>query len=375
MVEAVPGYRVLPSSARDLLLDEVRDTWDVTLNRAMTSSVLTADDLGLFATVGHRRGLTRFPLEDMKAGFEVAYVAGLQDCLAVAGTDRHAEMISFIAWGADQIPRVIQAVTGGYLEVCAENGELRPARELLLKSLLAGTVSTAAAEAAGVDPTTGYLILACQLPSEAGREDYAAAALASLPHLLWRMQGGELLVLLPIQEGPPTAEQIAAELVSEMAKIAGPSLPAAQAHAASPPSIPAAVEEVREALSLVSAMPDAQLRPYRLQELLVELAVARQPVIRQGLTDLLRPLRDGKDLTHTLEVLFECDLDREQTTDVLHIHRRTLTYRLQRIRALTGINPASAHGIQILRSALVATRLPTTLVIGSKPLSSRQADP
>lgn len=170
---------------------------------------------------------------------------------------------------------------------------------------------------------------------------------------------------LPV-ESEAAVEVQGVPLVCEIAKVAGPGLRAAQAQVESPSAIPAAVEEVREALSLVSAMPDAQLRPYQLQELLVELAVARQPMIRQRLADLLLPLRDGKDLTRTLEVLFGCGLDRERTTNVLHIHRRTLTYRLQRIRALTGINPATAHGIQILRSALVATRLPTTGNVSAK---------
>ncbi|MFF4860046.1 helix-turn-helix domain-containing protein [Streptomyces rubiginosohelvolus] len=37
------------------------------------------------------------------------------------------------------------------------------------------------------------------------------------------------------------------------------------------------------------------------------------------------------------------------------MHRRTLTYRIKRIRELTGLDPTTAHGIQLLRAALTAT--------------------
>jgi sugar diacid utilization regulator len=111
-------------------------------------------------------------------------------------------------------------------------------------------------------------------------------------------------------------------------------------------------------MTIVIAMPDATVHPYEMDELLVELAVARQPALKSRLVDVLAPLQDGKDLLRTLEVLFDCGLDRERTTRMLHIHRRTLGYRLRRIRDLTGIQPNTAHGIQLLRSALVATRLP-----------------
>ena len=88
-------------------------------------------------------------------------------------------------------------------------------------------------------------------------------------------------------------------------------------------------------------------------------AIARQPDIKQRLAALLAPLDAGQDLHRTLEALFACNLDRERTASKLCIHRRTLRYRMDRIRDLSGIDPDSTHGIQLLRAALTATRLPT----------------
>jgi sugar diacid utilization regulator len=104
-------------------------------------------------------------------------------------------------------------------------------------------------------------------------------------------------------------------------------------------------------------MPDARNRPYRIDELLIELAISRQPDIRERLADLLAPLRQGTDLRRTWEALFGCGLDRERMTRALSVHRRTLTYRIQRIHDLTGLDPTTAHGTQLPRGALTASRL------------------
>ncbi|WP_279579304.1 PucR family transcriptional regulator [Fodinicola feengrottensis] len=131
--------------------------------------------------------------------------------------------------------------------------------------------------------------------------------------------------------------------------------------AASPQAVPAAYAEAKNSIALIAAMPDAENRPYHVNELLIESTISAQPALRRKLAGLLEPLDQGKDLRRTLEILFACGLDREKTAKRLYIHRRTLTYRLLRIRTLTGFDPAAAHGIQVLRCALTAARLPASL--------------
>ncbi|MCP9955131.1 helix-turn-helix domain-containing protein [Actinomadura madurae] len=110
-------------------------------------------------------------------------------------------------------------------------------------------------------------------------------------------------------------------------------------------------------LTIVKAIPDAEDRPYRADELLVELAILGQPGIRGRLAAVLSPLDAGTDLRRTLEVLLACNLDRERAARELWIHRRTLHYRLDRIRDLSGVDPSSARGIQLFRAALTSARL------------------
>jgi len=54
------------------------------------------------------------------------------------------------------------------------------------------------------------------------------------------------------------------------------------------------------------------------------------------------------ELARTLESLIEHDFDRGATAAALPVHRNTLTNRLGRIRALTGLDADSAAGRSLL---------------------------
>jgi DNA-binding PucR family transcriptional regulator len=51
-----------------------------------------------------------------------------------------------------------------------------------------------------------------------------------------------------------------------------------------------------------------------------------------------------------------CDLDRRTTGAALHVHPNTVAYRVRRISALTGLDPARPSDLQLLNAALVARR-------------------
>lgn len=190
---------------------------------------------------------------------------------------------------------------------------------------------------------------------------FTPSTLNAIPGILYRIDHltKSVLVLIPITESLATTRKLANVIAGEIAAAFERPLHIAEAHAANIADVPAACQDAKQTLTLVAAMPDVESRPYQIHELLVELALARQPSLQRRLADLLIPLQRGSDLALTLETLFDCGLDREKTSRRLHIHRRTLTYRIQRIRELTGVDPTTAHGIQIFRTALTATRLST----------------
>lgn len=362
MINDVPSYAEL---GRTALLDNIHDMWWSVLNRARASEPLTEVDLEIFREFARSRALDDVPLDDLRLGIAAGYIAGLRDCLADASVDEDEEISAFLSWGALEQNRVARAQIEAYVITRGSVGDLSQVRELLVKQLIEGTSAIAAAAAAGVTLSTGYVVLLCGLaPSE--RLDLtevqlslAERALSAVPGVLWlnNLRKHELLVLVPAEIDVDFDRSVTADLVANLSNVIGSKLSAVEAHACTLERIPDVFDEVRQAMRCVSALPDSRNYPYSTDDLLVELAMVRQPALLERLVNLLSPLRQGTDLLHTVDLLFACGLDREKTTKALHVHRRTLTYRIQRIRELTGLDLTTAHGIQLLRAALTASRL------------------
>ncbi len=195
-------------------------------------------------------------------------------------------------------------------------------------------------------------MLLCEAPAAASCWERASERLDGWDGVLYSGDLSGLIALFPAAD-PLRAEDRAAEFT---AALAGP-VHAAASLRRGLADIPDALEEASRVLTAVKAIPDAEDRPYRADELLVELAILEQPAIRGRLAAVLQPLDAGTDLRRTLEVLLACNLDRERAARELWIHRRTLHYRLDRIRDLSGVDPSSARGIQLFRAALTSARL------------------
>lgn len=101
----------------------------------------------------------------------------------------------------------------------------------------------------------------------------------------------------------------------------------------------------------------AGLRPsgaYTISDVLVEYAVSLNERVRTGLIALIRPLREHKVLWETWTAFVDADYSRNRTARALFIHRSTLDYRLRRIGDVTGCDPTSGRGAQMLTAAMVA---------------------
>jgi hypothetical protein len=90
----------------------------------------------------------------------------------------------------------------------------------------------------------------------------------------------------------------------------------------------------------------------------LELLLARSPRIARALCQrVLDPLArggEGADLVHTLRTLVRCGFDRARTSSVLHVHRNTLGYRVNRIEQLAGIDLTHPRGVTCVYLALAA---------------------
>lgn len=93
---------------------------------------------------------------------------------------------------------------------------------------------------------------------------------------------------------------------------------------------------------------------YSISDVLVEYAVIRHEGVAENLVAVIKPLRAHAVLWDTLTALIDADYNRNKAAKNLFIHRSTLDYRLQRIASVTGCDPTSGRGVQLLTAALIA---------------------
>lgn len=360
----VPNCVSLEVSHGVNLRDELQHAAQLVITKSDTNDPLSESELDFFRELGRMRGQEMVPVTGLRAAFEVAFLAGLKELVAVSDGGDSSKLLQVSAYANREYPRMIQAAENSCAASLVQLGEDGNARELLLRNLLRNKPVSAVAEVASVRVSQSYLILLCKIPnpetiSSAVQRRATEEILGSIPDTLWKVNrsGGKILAMLPYSDDCEAVWGLAADSIASLSDIFHQRIYVGASHSSRLVDIPRAFQEARQTLHLVIAMPDAQSRPYTANDVLVEKAIVRQPDVQERLVNLLTPLERGTDLRHTLEVLFDCELDREKARKILHIHRRTMTYRLKRIRDLTGIDPNTGHGIQILRTALTSRRL------------------
>jgi sugar diacid utilization regulator len=106
------------------------------------------------------------------------------------------------------------------------------------------------------------------------------------------------------------------------------------------------------AVSRVAPIQNTPRHVHTLPDVFVELGVAEVPQIDAWLGDLADQLSHGPDLIGTLDAYYRSDMNRLITAASLNIHPRTLDYRLQRARDISGVSPGSTRGVRILSTAV-----------------------
>ena len=72
---------------------------------------------------------------------------------------------------------------------------------------------------------------------------------------------------------------------------------------------------------------------------------------------LLAPIAEDRELLQTLDVFLGHDTSPSRAAKALAVHRNTLTYRLERIATLTGVDPRHFEGAARLRAARIVMQL------------------
>lgn len=92
-------------------------------------------------------------------------------------------------------------------------------------------------------------------------------------------------------------------------------------------------------------------------DVVVEESVATDSEVSARVAVVVGRLRaSGVHLVDALNALYDHDLSRTRAAQALGVHRSTLEYRLQRVRRLTGVCPASTRGVVLFSTALTVVR-------------------
>ena len=362
-LEEVPLYGLLP---REQLDGEVRRICEDNLRTFFATLVEdrppTEQELAEPGASAARRAQERVPLASVLTAYHVGARIGWAELRREARPEEVPELLS----AAEGVQRYVQAVTAvvatTYLqEQQAIAGEEGDALRALVNALLAGEPAAALAERVGRQLPEHWVVLALEL-GEHPDEQHLAGAVAA------RRKVRRVQERLDAHVGEPVLGQLhptggiallpndgrgLPELVAGLQEAAGAPVRAGAAYAATTPGVAAAAAQAREVLRLAGPAP----RLYVLRDVLLDYQLSRPSEAQAHFASLLDPLEDFPDLMRTLEAYLEQDLDRRRTAAALHVHPNTLDYRLKRVVELTGLDPATTCGLQLLAGAVRIRRM------------------
>ncbi|TAL22335.1 MAG: PucR family transcriptional regulator [Frankiales bacterium] len=361
-LEEIPLYALLP---REQLEGEVLAICEDNLRTFFATLIEdrapTEEELSEPRASAARRAQERVPLAAVLTAYHVGGRIGWAELVAQARPDEMPELLA----AADRVQLYVQAVTAvvatAYLqEQQAISGEEGDVLRALVAALLAGEPAEELAERLGRKLPTRWVVLALDLgahPDEERSEAVAARRKVRRVQAVLDEHVGEPvlaqlhasggIVLLP-DDGRPLSQ-----LVAGLQDAAGAPLRAGAAHAGTTADVCEAAAQAREVLRLAGAEPGL----YVLRDVLLDYQLSRPSDAQQQLAALLDPLERFPDLLRTLEAYLDQDLDRRRTAAALHVHPNTLDYRLKRVVELTGLEPATTKGLQLLAGAVAVRRL------------------
>ncbi|KUF13400.1 PucR family transcriptional regulator [Streptomyces silvensis] len=363
-----------------------------TIELSPADLTLTKKDLDHIASMGESRGRGGMSLESRQRvlGLHTALmlreINEATDTLRGGGVD---ELIRMMSWFASQGERGIGAYCRGFVRGLRHRLPYVEQVALLARALLvADPMAAELASAVGLtEEAEHWAVTVVRVPGGRPRDDrrddrdgtpardveldgeLEALVKAYQVPLVWQRAqtppgddegGGELIALTP--SAPPMASAVplppsaAGDLVRDFAGALG--LPCAAGTAmGARPELAAALDRARR-ISRTAPLhrTPRRLGTHTMADVFVELAVADVPFVDDWLHNLARRLAPGPDLLVTLDAYYHHDMNRTATATALNVHPRTLDYRLRRVRELTGIAPASTHGVRVL-SAVVTRRL------------------
>jgi len=349
----VSEYQVLPSGVDDKIgmYDFAVFIRRRSLELAGADTPLTEGDLGTIAEVARERAAAGLsvPSQQQVLGLHTALM--LREIHEVTRPDDIGDLLRMVGWLGAQGVRARGAYLRGYTSGVGTSRVVATRLELLARALLDDEpVEPLLAGGLGVRVSGRYTVSVIRsptaLPPDARAEVVGALAPSRTP-VAW-LAPDEVALLTP-GAGDAARTRALARVRDAVSAIGGP----CQVGAAEGPvgGLAESLTWAREA-SRVAPLERRPDRLYAVADLFVEMSVFRTPPVDDWLRAFARSLGSGPDLVATLRAYYGNDMNRSAAAAALHIHPRTLDYRLQRVRTVTGVDPGSTVGVRVLSAAV-----------------------
>lgn len=182
----------------------------------------------------------------------------------------------------------------------------------------------------------------------------------AMPGAFLRRDGGGWTALIPYDTAAEddAVAALAAQLtaISAATPAGEPQLWIGVAAAATHAAIPAAYAEAQAVAEVARGTRRPELICRR-RAMMFEYLVATATPARAALAGLLEPLADQPVLRETLGLFIDRDFNQNAVAREMFVHRNTVTYRLNRVAELTGLDPQRPSGIATLMAARIAESL------------------
>jgi hypothetical protein len=318
---------------------------------AADGAPFTGADLATLAAFGEQRGAQGVSLSSRRRVLDLHDVLTLREIHEAAGLNETDHVTEMIGWLPTNALAGQNAYTQGFL-----NGQQRSVPFVKRVQDLAGalladrSVVPSLAEGLNMRFADRYVVTVVRisgtpLPEGQRREEIVGALLKQYQvPMTWR-EPDELVALLPCDD-TEAAKERSISLVRDFAQLVGRPCAAGAAtgrvHA---------LRDTAELACQISRVAPADAVPRRLHlldDVFVELGALQLPQVDERLRGLARQLGGGPDLVTTLDAYYRHDMNRLSAAGALHIHPRTLDYRLRRVRELVGMDPGSYQGVRVL---------------------------
>jgi hypothetical protein len=374
-VEEIPLYGMLP---REQLEGEIAQITQGALrlffHSLRSTEPLLDDELIEIRSSAARRAEERVPLDAVLAAYHVGGRIGWEALVEGAHPEERDVLIHAAGRVLEFVHQVTGAVASAYLEERQSiYGEERDALRAVASALLAGEAADKLASRVGLTVAPAYVVLEVSIGEHPDEGEQGVGGTVAARRKLRRVQGrlerwaGQPVIGLLEPSGGPVllattpeeADKLVhglPELLADLNEVAGAPVSAGVAIAMTVADLVGATKQAGDVLALANGLgrgPGA----YSLSDVLLEYQLSRPSDALPELGLLLEPLERNPDLVLTLETYLQHDLDRRGTAAALHVHPNTLDYRLRRVVDLTGIDPATSRGLQLVGAALAARRL------------------